>query len=142
MVDEKTTIQWDRAFETGDAGIDAEHRRLFQLLQRLCDLQGQPGPDLLPILDALKRYTEEHFSHEAALMDEHDVSSAHRNAHRMAHQIFVSTIDEATRTAHHDPAAISAELLSYLGRWLLTHVMGMDRDLVQEIHRSRSTRNA
>lgn len=130
-------IQWEKTFETGHDGIDTEHRRLVRLLDRLCAITPAPGDELKPMLDELLRYTEYHFEHESQLMTEFGVSDAHAQAHRLAHSVFVSKIKESVRAAEHDPASVSADMLTYLGRWLLTHIMGMDRDLVHEMSRRK-----
>lgn len=132
-------IAWDPAFETGHPGIDTEHRRLVKLLDRLVEATSNHASDdkLLAILIELQRYTIYHFTHEAELMEEFAISEAHGNAHRMAHSVFVSRVNEAIREVQQGSTSVSHELLKYLGQWLLTHIMGMDRDLVEEIRQSR-----
>ena len=130
-------IAWDKSFETGHPGIDTEHRRLIRLLDRLFQIAPAPGDDLMPVLRELQRYATYHFDHESQLMIDHKVSDTHCKAHRLAHEIFVSKLDEAVKQARFDPSSVTSDLLTYLGRWLLTHIMGMDRDLVNEIRQGK-----
>lgn len=128
-------IEWTPSFATGHAGIDAEHQQLFKLIAGLDEALSGEGDGLCAVLAELQHYTEYHFSHESRLMDTVGVSEAHRRAHRLAHNVFISTLERAMHDALNDPAAVTTELLKYLGRWLVGHIMSMDRDLVHELER-------
>jgi hemerythrin len=73
-------------------------------------------------------------------MSEFSVPEHHASQHRLAHATFVSTIDVAMARVLDEPDAVLEETHQYLRRWLLTHIMGMDRDLVHEINQARKQR--
>lgn len=129
------TLDWDRSYDTGHSGIDAEHRHLLQIIGMLQNSRdvGDMGDSLGAIFVALRRYTFYHFAHEHQLMKEYGVNRQHQTKHRAAHDLFVEKINEATRAANIDPVSVTRDMLSFLSQWLLNHIMTIDVELVNEI---------
>jgi hemerythrin-like metal-binding protein len=79
-------FQWKRAYETGNADIDAQHRQLLVLANLLFDAvkKGRDDAILKEAFDALLLYTRRHFEDE----EKHFVAigsplwAKHRQEHR------------------------------------------------------------
>lgn len=135
------SLCWDTGFATGHPGIDTEHRRLMRLLGQVCEIErGTAAIEGLPsILAELQRYTHYHFAHEAQLMAEHAIPAAHAESHLAAHALFIGHLAEAARQSAGNARAVSGDLLRFLGRWLVTHILDTDRALVRELRYTRAT---
>lgn len=133
------SLRWDTRFATGHPGIDTEHQRLVRLLEKLCEIErGTAAIERLPqVLVELQRYTRYHFAHEAQLMAEHAIPAAHVQSHLAAHALFIDHLAEATRQSARDAHAVSGDLLRFLGRWLVAHILDTDRALVRELRHAR-----
>lgn len=77
-------LNWQEGYECGDATIDAEHRELFRLANRLIDASVDeratpPGP----LLDELLAHVVRHFADEEAILERlnYDHLVEHRRAH-------------------------------------------------------------
>ena len=65
-------LRWNESFSVGHRGLDAEHRRMIDLINQICLAcaadggDGEPGP----LLRQLEDVTELHFEHEETLLEE------------------------------------------------------------------------
>jgi diguanylate cyclase (GGDEF)-like protein/hemerythrin-like metal-binding protein len=80
-------LAWQEAYECGDETIDAEHRELFELANRLIDASvegGKGDAGLLAALDALLAHAGRHFADEEAILERLRYSDLelHRRAHK------------------------------------------------------------
>lgn len=99
-------VDWDSAFATGDALVDAQHQALLAQCNRLADCCG-PVPDDAAFdaaFDELKRMAREHFAADPEADDEE----------------FDWLVDEIATTAHFD----RLELQRFVAGWWLGHVRG------------------
>ena len=84
--EEVVQIYWDASFECGHAVIDAQHRRLFGLSDRLAKAlmaRRLPG-DIAWILDDLVDHVTDHFCTEEAVLAKarHPICREHQAVHR------------------------------------------------------------
>lgn len=81
------TFQWRRAYTSGNAAIDAEHRELFkeinQLMRAGLDKEAHPEP-FVAAARALVLHIKDHFSHEDAVLQKvgFEGAEAHAARHR------------------------------------------------------------
>lgn len=63
-------ISWCKDYEIGVWQVDAEHRKLFDLVNDYYNkhIQGNNRKEIERVLNALVAYAEEHFQNEEALM--------------------------------------------------------------------------
>jgi hemerythrin len=135
------TFVWDENFTTGLELVDAQHRRLVELINRLGDsLIAGTAKDhdaLQAVFKQLADYAQYHFSEEEQLMLESGVSPAHRELHQRRHAEFVeqlSTMWNARRSMA-DPADT---LHGFLRAWLAFHILGEDHVMAREITQRRA----
>lgn len=130
---------WDRQFETGIADIDSQHQRLVQLINLLGHILATEtdAPSLVKslfeIFDELTEYVDYHFNFEEDLMGHLLHEDTHVKAHRQAHAEFIGKITEARIAASDHPAEVTGATLTFLSKWLMTHIVGTDMRMAKII---------
>jgi len=133
---------WSDKFSVGLSGVDDQHRHLVELINELGRLSADATDrHRLPgLLKELVDYTAYHFTTEEALMQAEGVDRAHYDAHVRAHAHFCHQVDVArellSRGGENTPALIE-QLLEYLAKWLLHHILGTDTRMAHEIRALR-----
>ncbi len=128
-------FRWSDGFAIGIGKVDEQHAKLVELLNQLAryHTSNVADEDLLRVFDELVSYTVYHFGTEEALMDEFRVGETHSLAHRRAHQEFVEQALASRRDAEKSPREVTGNVLAFLTNWLIQHILGMDRQLGEEI---------
>lgn len=113
----------------GVAEIDDEHKRLFELIGEVDDAV-KTGMDsittAMSLLNELKQYAITHFAHEEAYMASiHDPELLRQ---QKEHQAFVDKVNSYRFSDITDETAkeMILELLEYLSKWLMGHILGSD----------------
>ena len=110
--------------------IDEEHRGLFQLIGEIRDLLRDDFMEdkydkTRTMLERLEEYAKEHFRHEEEYMEE--INHPELGQQRKQHLEFSEKMGEMNAgISGHDPQEFLGELLTYLVRWLYSHVLGSD----------------
>lgn len=117
-------IQWSSRFELGVPFIDADHKVLVGLLNRMHDASRASGDltDLGGILSALVDYTRYHFAREERAQESagYPDIDEHREQHARL-SIEARRLFEAYRR---DPGGIDVgDLLDFLSDWLMDHIL-------------------
>ena len=117
-------------YEIGNILIDAEHRTLFEITGKVYDILKDgatiaDAPDIVSILDELKKYTIEHFADEEEYMQ--SINYAGLEAQKKAHQSFVYALNDIDKEKiYSDPADYVGSLLEFLLGWLINHILKVD----------------
>ncbi|MGR9014225.1 MAG: bacteriohemerythrin [Gammaproteobacteria bacterium] len=121
---------WNDHFNTGITEIDEQHQRLVQLLNSLAThMAFQSGTQTLDIVfKELTDYTVYHFLTEETIWHEHLPENALETKHKEEHNNFISTVLslKAKKNSHSADSMIN-ELLSFLVRWLASHILESDK---------------
>jgi len=121
--DTKPFFVWNDRFALGPPAVDAEHKRFFDLANRLhASILADEGPaSAKKILAGMSEYARRHFDDEEARL----VASAcpYLPRHRVEHRLFVMTLTRLQ--GHEEPSADDAFCLAR--DWILEHILGMDR---------------
>ena len=122
---------WNIHFSTGLPEVDAQHRQLVQLLNRLaCHLvYGSDAPTAQAALDELADYVSYHFRTEEAVWSEHLPGDPLVLEHRRIHEGFTAHIGSLLERTTEHPEALFQDLLVFLTRWLANHILQDDRHL-------------
>ncbi|MFA5825810.1 MAG: bacteriohemerythrin [Gallionellaceae bacterium] len=129
---------WSDKLSTGIAVQDAQHQHLVALINQIgsmCML-GADSAQIKPVLDELVSYAVYHFDMEEQMMRHYAVSAAHQDIHLKAHEAFRQQVTLAVgiiQTSPQNSLSLLAQLLDYLARWLLQHIMGVDLRMAKEI---------
>ena len=128
------TFEWSPLFETGLTEVDAQHKRLVELVNQLgADVDSASPEHIDQALQTLAEYTVYHFQCEEAIMDAGQVATVYADRHRDTHRRFIKQVSDwlARRT---DGEAISLhQLLDFLANWLIFHILGDDQSLGRQI---------
>jgi hemerythrin len=114
-------VVWSDALLIGEAGIDAQHRRLVELIARVPDNETPADAALLPEVLA---YATHHFGEEEAFMAR--VAYPGLAAHRVEHQVLTRTL-LAYKREYDDGEMDLYNLKHFLFRWVRDHIMEVDQ---------------
>jgi methyl-accepting chemotaxis protein/hemerythrin len=125
-------LEWMPALSVGNATIDDQHRRLFDLINSV-DAAGSSAVDrevLVGIHKELEDYVRVHFDYEERLFAERGYADA--ASHIKEHQAFVAKIASypevfAGAGSPDEARAAARELASFLRSWLSNHIALSDR---------------
>ncbi len=110
--------------------IDDEHKRLFELIGEVdAALKADTNSvtTAMALLNELKQYAMTHFAHEEAYMA--SIHDPELERQQKEHQAFVDKVNTYRFSDITDDASakeLILELLDYLSRWLMGHILGSD----------------
>jgi len=119
-------FKWSDEYSVGVAEIDAQHKTLFEMLERLREaIHAKHGSAAcIEILDELVAYTKVHFTLEESLMRLSHYPDL--EAHRKRHRDLVAEVEAMYEKIHNGGGSISFELLHFLRTWLTRHILNED----------------
>ena len=131
------TLQWGDNWLTGNATIDADHKRLVELVNELNQSVTSNGTraDTGKVLLGLVDYTHQHFAREESIWREGGLNSL--EAHQGIHANLLQKVDEIKQSYDTGTGAIGEEVLAFLRNWLIDHVFLTDKAAVAQITRSQ-----
>lgn len=120
-------LHWNDALATGVRQIDLQHQELIEIINELAAAHaaGRQAEALEQVLPRLSAYALFHFGSEEALMAA--ATPAHAARHRSQHDEFSRRVAQLR-----DQRAMAGELgdlVDYLQRWLVEHIMKTDCEL-------------
>ena len=126
-------IQWSDIFEICPE-IDKQHKKLIQIINELHQIYLLNILETAPIAKILKQlqdYSIYHFSTEENLFKIYNYSR--REEHTREHLSFVTQIGKFTNRYKNNDLSLSTDLLDYLKKWLLEHILNDDKKYLEEI---------
>ncbi|MDR9403722.1 MAG: bacteriohemerythrin [Halothece sp. Uz-M2-17] len=124
---------WSQDYETGFPKIDQQHQHMFKLVGDLQEAMVRQSnvETLQTLLEQLLKDTIDHFTLEEDLMQEHDYPAY--NEHKQIHDRLTQKIKKVLDRleAQEDPALVNSELSHFLHQWLVHHIQGQDRKMIQ-----------
>lgn len=119
-------IAWTNEYSVGVEALDAQHRRLFDVVNELDEaiekLRGQRV--MTGVLRELVGYTQEHFAFEEQLMAEAGYPGL--PAHQAQHRAIIQKIERFEYELNVEGYRISREVRDFLQHWLTTHIAQED----------------
>ena len=109
--------------------IDDEHKRLFELIGEVDDAvkaNADSFATAMALLNELKQYAVNHFAHEEAYMEE--INDPELPRQKKEHSAFVEKVNAYRFSDITEESAkeLILELLEYLTKWLMSHILGSD----------------
>ena len=132
-------IEWQDDFAVGVSAIDTGHRALLDLLNNVRGVdQDARTPAVvcnqgLALLQQLNDYAALQFRAEEALMREHLRTDERVKVHIAAHRSYWSSITFYRQRYQTVGAAVWSELVHYLERWWLQHMLVTNKELGREL---------
>ncbi len=126
-------MTWGPMLQIGYGDIDAQHKRLVELVNQLDDaMRAGKGRDVVGgVLTELVNYTVFHFAFEEKLMDQFGISTS--AAHKVEHKKLVADVGAFKTKFDSGSAAVTTELMSFLRNWLSNHILKTDKGLAKEL---------
>jgi hemerythrin-like metal-binding protein len=122
------TIEWSPALAIGNAAIDRQHQKLFELAADMVGDRDQVRA--MRTLAALSEYVIVHFRDEEKLLEE--IGYPELAAHKQLHDAFRARLAKLYANAggmRLDQIAEEVRLL--INEWLTQHIMVVDREYVK-----------
>ncbi|QLH39720.1 MAG: hemerythrin family protein [Defluviicoccus sp.] len=125
-----TLLCWRDSLSLNVPAVDQDHKRLFELLNRLrfLDLAGDDPQAIGDVLAELLLYTQTHFRREERLMalGNYPGLAAHARIHRQ----FTDQVSEIAARFRANPSTLRVrDIYQMLVDWLVDHVLGEDMRL-------------
>jgi hemerythrin len=120
-------IKWTPELSVGVTLLDAEHRKLVEMVNTLNQLilSGNKTSVVDSTLAGLLEYTKIHFRNEEDLMKKYGYPLYEK--HKKEHDELTSAVKEfIERLQVSVEANFSLELLAFLREWLVNHIKGSD----------------
>lgn len=120
-------MTWNDSYSVENGELDNHHQELMSILNRLygeclqVDAENCVGPKLDELLD----YADYHFKAEEQYM--RSIEYFEIDDHIELHSGFAFKMAEMKRIAHTNQLESTRELIVYVGKWLLHHVMVEDK---------------
>lgn len=126
---------WNELYETGIDTIDTQHHQLLTLINEMgfAFAEHQHLPEINNLLGRLFDYTLYHFSEEENLMANSGLSETEIERHKHQHQAFLNKLNTMSETGDLEDENVVARLLEFLGSWLITHILGTDKELAKSL---------
>lgn len=139
VTDDRMRITWDRALETGDDEIDAQHRELFARIDKLlaASREKRSREEVGQMLTFLGDYVVHHFTAEERMMAA--ASYPEIVAHQAEHARFVQefTILYNEYKSEGPSTLFIIRVGNRVTGWLREHIYRTDRSLVQWLRQHR-----
>jgi hemerythrin len=124
-------VTWDEKYSVKVPEIDAQHKRLFDLInafyEAIMDKQADDG--MKKIIHGLIQYTEFHFQFEERLMERYRYTGL--DAQRAAHKAFVQKVSGFHARFGEGKLLLTVEVTNFLKNWLVEHILASDMKYVE-----------
>lgn len=136
-------MRWDPTLETGHELVDTQHKELVAIFSEITHAAdpGNEHPIIESLLIRLSDYVATHFAAEEDLM----VLSAYPSEALAEHREQHAKLAQRTRDLvleHRLGGSTVFTLAGLLQEWIVEHISGYDRDLVNHIRVTESTQQA
>lgn len=122
-----TLVAWEQKYELGIGQFDIHHKHLVDLLNSLYDgyaTEQQDDSTLRIVVSSLTYYADYHFTLEETWMKQADYPDY--EDHLMQHKQFIFKLVEFNHLYRTDKDHLILEIISFLRRWLLDHILNSD----------------
>lgn len=121
-------IEWTEALSLDNEEIDAQHRQLFSITNRLIsNADAASNSELInETLYELLRYVDDHFCKEEELLLQANYPDL--NQHKILHRDFTRKIAHFCLDVARGKATVTRELTTYMSEWILQHTRIDDLD--------------
>lgn len=127
--------KWDDRYRIGEPHIDSQHRKLFQICERIMKIfeyndETRNQRAVAEAVKYLKNYTMEHFANEEAY--QRAIGYKGFVEHHQKHEEFTRTIVEEERILEESGYASEdvEQFVKIVNDWLVDHIMRCDQAIV------------
>ncbi len=122
-------MDWSKDYEIGIKVVDQQHEKLLNMINKL---EGSIGKENVlkvmgDILRDLVDYVKFHFQDEEKVMKR--ISYPDLERHKKLHEELVDQVTEILIKIKKGEVITASELMGFLQRWLLDHIMAEDKKI-------------
>lgn len=122
-------VSWDDSFSISVDEIDAQHQKLFGFINNTVKaLHSRDINETRKVIKDMYDYTVDHFGVEEKFFRESGYPKMEE--HLARHKLFTDRIKYFEEHIADNFDRISQEMISYLGGWLMNHILTYDREYV------------
>ncbi len=127
-------MKWKDAYSVQIEEIDNDHKKLIELINELHTAMRLRKTDsvLENILSELSNYASYHFKKEEDYFDAFNYEETEE--HTRTHQLFIKKITKIKTDFAAGKYTVTMDLMKFLNRWLVEHIMGTDKKYIQCFH--------
>ena len=127
---EGNVIKWKEEYSVGIRQVDEQHKRLFDLTNRLIDARRELAnkESLTVFLSELIDYTHYHFQTEEALFSHLPAARTHKAEHAQFIESLMGLVAGFLREEHN----MDSQLLAFLVTWLRDHILKTDKRIFKQ----------
>ncbi len=124
---DKEFITWSDIYSVNIEEIDKQHKQLIDIINKLFNAfsEGKAEKIIPEILKELTDYTNYHFKTEEELFEKYNYPDT--KVHKDRHSECVNQIEIWKEKYQKDITNIPYELMDYLKKWLLQHILKEDK---------------
>jgi hemerythrin len=119
-------VEWKDSYSVEHAEIDAQHRRLLDIINNLHEamkLGGKPEV-LVRVADELVNYTRVHFTREEQIMQR--AAYLDVETHARKHRAMIAQVEGFRGDLQGGKVAVSILMMGFLKDWLTKHILDTD----------------
>ena len=126
---------WNESYSIGHELVDAQHRQLFEIINRLAIYdQASTNLELISqILSQLTEYASFHFETEESYLEK--IACANLVSHKQEHRQFRIKVMELCKAALENKDVTVEEIFNYLSDWLVNHILDTDQQCFSTVQK-------
>jgi hemerythrin-like metal-binding protein/diguanylate cyclase (GGDEF)-like protein len=123
-------FEWKTKYSVGIDSIDSQHKRMFEIGNRLSKLVFSEEPfdynnELISIFQELNEYIDRHFKYEETYMKKHGY--IYLESHVIMHNAFIEKVEKAYNTANNNKGQDHfMYLIDMVSSWITNHILTED----------------
>ena len=127
-------VEWIPKFNLGINEIDDQHKRLIDIMNKLCNSlnQAEEGNIISEVIKEMWSYAHYHFELEEKYFDEFHYEKS--EAHKAWHREFYKKVEALAKEFDEGKKSVSIDTISFLGGWFIDHTQTFDREYVALFH--------
>jgi hemerythrin len=120
-------INWHPSFSVQVEELDEQHQLLVKMINDLYDAMnvGKDKQILGKLINQLVIYATMHFAREEHYFEKYEYPEI--DFHKEEHDDFEDKVSEFERDFLNGSQNLSHEIMGFLGKWLVNHIMGSDK---------------
>lgn len=126
-------LQWSNSISVRVDSIDAQHKKLFEITNRLIDVFEAGSGDFLEVIGELVEYTTLHFHEEQIVMM--NAKFPGLAGHTAEHDRFIAKVEEFLQAYGEGNEDAGRTMIVFLKDWLFAHTSGLDMDFAHYLAR-------
>lgn len=123
----KNIIRWTDLYSIGYEVIDNQHKKIIEIINRLCNLSCGDRNEEKLLLAEIIDYTVYHFKTEEQILEE--CNFLYKDMHKKKHRNFIQKVNEFAKL-YENNVLKRIDIVEFLGSWLINHILIEDRRYV------------